>query len=254
MSRLRNLPSHHGRMRRWQGSRAGGWLWRSRRHHRTSRDRLQTPSWTINRRDTNGTEQWPLVLPLLLLDRLLAYLSTRGRLFSYSFSNSATVTSTSCSATPTAAPAADQPTTLSWPLALPSLALRGPYPQTHTCIPPRCASLDEVFTFLTRRYAIQHQTMPLGFLVFSFGDKVCGFVFKMKAKGGRAWREVMPDSYRKKQRGAIRDLANLWRLTRNRKLKQEMGARQVHLDSGTYRNGVGPTHFHQCGALLFSLF
>ena len=179
-------------MRRWQGSPAGGWLCRSRRHHRTSRDRLQTPSWTINRRDTNGTEQWPLVLPLLLLDRLLAYLSTRGRLFSYSFSNSATVTSTSCSATPTAAPAADQPTTLSWPLALPSLALRGPYPQTHTCIPPRCASLDEVFTFLTRRYAIQHQTMPLGFLVFSFGDKVCGFVFKMKAKGGRAWREVIP--------------------------------------------------------------
>jgi hypothetical protein len=135
-----------------------------------------------------------------------------------------------------------------------SLALRGPYPQTHTCIPPTCASLDEFFTFLTRRYAIQHQTMPLGFLVFSCGDKVCCFVFKMKAKGGRAWREVMPDSYRKKQRGAIRDLANLWRLTRNRKLKQEMGARQVHLDSGTYRNEAGPTHFHQCGALLFSLF
>jgi hypothetical protein len=80
---------------------------------------------------------------------------------------------------------------------------------------------------------------------------VCCFVFKMKAKGGRAWREVMLDRYRKKQRGAIRDLANLWRLTRNRKLKQEMGARQVHLDSGTYRNGAGPTHFHQCGALLF---
>jgi hypothetical protein len=160
----------------------------------------------------------------------------------------------SASAIPTAAPSADQPTSLFSPLVLRLLTPPASYPQTHPCIPPRCASLDEFFTFLTRRYAIQHQTMPLGFLVFSCGDNVCCFVFKMKAKGGRAWREVMPDRYRKKQRGAIWDLASLWRLTRNRKLKQEMGARQRHLDSGTYRNWAGPTHFHQCGALLFSRF
>jgi len=45
--------------------------------------------------------------------------------------------------------------------------------------------------------------------------------------------------------------ASLWPLTRSRKLKQETTARQVHLDSGTYRNGAGPTHFHQFGTLLF---
>ena len=115
-------------------------------------------------------------------------------------------------------------------------------------------ALTEFFTLLTHRYAIQHQTMPFGFLVFSFGDKVCCFVFEIQAKVARAWREVMPDTYRNKQRGEIRDLASLWRLARNRKLKQEMGARQVHLDSGTYWNGADPTHFHQFGALLFSRF
>jgi hypothetical protein len=45
--------------------------------------------------------------------------------------------------------------------------------------------------------------------------------------------------------------ASLWSLTRSRKFKQETTARQVHLDSGTYRNGAGPTHFHQFGILLF---
>ena len=45
--------------------------------------------------------------------------------------------------------------------------------------------------------------------------------------------------------------ASLWPLTRSRKLKQETTARQVHFDSGTYRNGAGPTHFHQFGILLF---
>jgi len=43
--------------------------------------------------------------------------------------------------------------------------------------------LDEFFTFLTRRYAIQQNTTPLGFLVFSFGDKVCCFAFRVPAKG-----------------------------------------------------------------------
>lgn len=43
--------------------------------------------------------------------------------------------------------------------------------------------LDEFFDFLTRRYAIQHQTMPLGFLVFSFGDKICCFAFRIPSKG-----------------------------------------------------------------------
>jgi hypothetical protein len=45
--------------------------------------------------------------------------------------------------------------------------------------------------------------------------------------------------------------AILWPLTSNRNFKQQTTARQVHLDSGTYRNGAGPTHFHQFGALLF---
>lgn len=45
--------------------------------------------------------------------------------------------------------------------------------------------------------------------------------------------------------------ASLWPLTWSWKFKQETSARQVHLDSGTYRNGAGPTHFHQFGALLF---
>ena len=43
--------------------------------------------------------------------------------------------------------------------------------------------LDEFFTFLTRRYAMQQNATPLGFLVFSFGSKVCVFAFKMPAKG-----------------------------------------------------------------------
>lgn len=43
--------------------------------------------------------------------------------------------------------------------------------------------LDEFFTFLTRRYAIQQNAQPLGFLVYSFGTKICVFAFKMPAKG-----------------------------------------------------------------------
>ena len=43
--------------------------------------------------------------------------------------------------------------------------------------------LDEFFTFLTRRYAIQQNAQPLGFLVYSFGTRVCVFAFKMPAKG-----------------------------------------------------------------------
>ena len=43
--------------------------------------------------------------------------------------------------------------------------------------------LDEFFTFLTRRYAMQQHAQPLGFLVYSFGTKVCVFAFKMPAKG-----------------------------------------------------------------------
>ena len=64
-------------------------------------------------------------------------------------------------------------------------------------MPTTCDSLDEFFTFLTRRYAIQQRTMPLGFLVLSFGDKVCCFVFTMQAKVARTWREIMPDRNRK---------------------------------------------------------
>ena len=48
--------------------------------------------------------------------------------------------------------------------------------------------LDEFFTFLTRRYAMQQNAQPLGFLVFSFGSKVCVFAFKMPAKG---WSRLM---------------------------------------------------------------
>lgn len=43
--------------------------------------------------------------------------------------------------------------------------------------------LDEFFDFLTRRYAMQQNAQPLGFLVYSFGTKVCVFAFKMPSKG-----------------------------------------------------------------------